>query len=155
LWDKILLPVAVLLSLLPLVVAAVDVGRLHWSPAVPLAVSMAALMATAGAYGLVVWAMRVNAFFSSAVRIQTERRHRAITAGPYRYVRHSGYLGHVVDALAVPLTLGSLLGAIAAAPAVLAIPLRTALENRFLLRRLPGYAEYAAHTRYRLVPGQW
>ena len=88
-------------------------------------------------------------------RALAERGHRVVMAGPYRYVRHPGYLGHVAATLAAPLMLGSLLGVIAAAPAVLAILLRTALEDRFLIRRLPGYAEYAARTRHRLVPGLW
>ncbi len=28
-------------------------------------------------------------------------------------------------------------------------------EDRFLRRRLPGYAAYAGHVRYRLLPGIW
>jgi len=33
--------------------------------------------------------------------------------------------------------------------------IRTALEDRTLLAELVGYKAYAAHTRYRLVPGIW
>jgi len=33
--------------------------------------------------------------------------------------------------------------------------LRTAVEDRTLRAELPGYAEYARHTRYRLLPGVW
>jgi protein-S-isoprenylcysteine O-methyltransferase Ste14 len=32
---------------------------------------------------------------------------------------------------------------------------RTALEDRMLMRELAGYAEYAAQTRYRLIPRIW
>jgi protein-S-isoprenylcysteine O-methyltransferase Ste14 len=32
---------------------------------------------------------------------------------------------------------------------------RTVMEDRMLRRELPGYAEYAVRTRYRLVPGLW
>jgi len=32
---------------------------------------------------------------------------------------------------------------------------RTALEYRTLRRELDGYEEYAAQTRYRLLPGIW
>ena len=32
---------------------------------------------------------------------------------------------------------------------------RTALEDRFLFQNLQGYPEFAAHTRYRLIPGIW
>lgn len=32
---------------------------------------------------------------------------------------------------------------------------RTALEDRFLLAELEGYAEFAQKVRYRLLPGIW
>jgi protein-S-isoprenylcysteine O-methyltransferase Ste14 len=32
---------------------------------------------------------------------------------------------------------------------------RTKLEDRTLQAELPGYAEYAQHVQYRLVPGVW
>ena len=38
---------------------------------------------------------------------------------------------------------------------VIVFVIRTALEDRTLQAELPGYAEYAQHTRYRLVPGVW
>jgi hypothetical protein len=57
------------------VVAGLDVGRLHWSDGVPLAVQGAGLLAVAAALAVVVWAMAVNRFFSSVIRIQTDRGH--------------------------------------------------------------------------------
>jgi protein-S-isoprenylcysteine O-methyltransferase Ste14 len=32
---------------------------------------------------------------------------------------------------------------------------RLVLEERFLRRELPGYGEYAARVRHRLLPGIW
>jgi protein-S-isoprenylcysteine O-methyltransferase Ste14 len=32
---------------------------------------------------------------------------------------------------------------------------RTDFEDRTLLNELPGYKEFAEHTRYRLLPGVW
>jgi protein-S-isoprenylcysteine O-methyltransferase Ste14 len=32
---------------------------------------------------------------------------------------------------------------------------RTAMEDRTLRQELPGYEQYAAVTRYRLLPGVW
>jgi len=31
-------------------------------------------------------------FFSATVRIQTDRGHTVVSSGPYRFVRHPGYL---------------------------------------------------------------
>jgi protein-S-isoprenylcysteine O-methyltransferase Ste14 len=125
-------------------VAGLDRGRFFWS-AIPGSVEAAALIAAAaaGAFGL--WATRVNRFFSSVVRIQSDRGHTLVTGGPYRWVRHPGYLFAVGS---WPATLIGLMGE----PFLL---WRTASEDRFLQANLPGYRAYAQRVRYRLVPGVW
>ena len=78
-----------------------------------------------------------------------------IDTGPYAHVRHPGYLGFVGWILATPLLLAS---AWALAPALLTITgilIRTALEDHTLHAELPGYSEYAARVRFRLIPGVW
>ena len=55
-------------------------------------------------YAFSLWAMRVNPFFATVVRIQSERGHRLIDRGPYRWVRHPGYAGAVVAHPALPLS---------------------------------------------------
>jgi len=55
----------------------------------------------------------------------------------------------------IALELGSWLALIPAAVIVIVIVIRTALEDRTLQAELPGYAEYAQHVHYRLVPGVW
>ena len=66
-----------------LVVAGLDVGRFGWSGPIPLVVQAAALAGYAAGMGLSLWAMAANRFFSPVVRIQSERGHRLVTAGPY------------------------------------------------------------------------
>ena len=75
--------------------------------------------------------------------------------GPYRFVRHPGYVGFFGWILSVPLMLGSWW---ALAPALIAIALvvvRTTLEDRTLREELPGYVDYAGRVRYRLIPNVW
>jgi protein-S-isoprenylcysteine O-methyltransferase Ste14 len=102
-----------------------------------------------------VWAMAVNRFFEGFVRIQKERGHRVVAAGPYRFVRHPGYVGSTVMWGGLFLALGSPLALASAASIVAILVLRTALEDRMLQRDLEGYRDYAARVRYRLVPGLW
>ncbi len=78
------------------VVAGLDVGRFQWSDTVPLAVQVAALAVTAVGLAFAIWAVVVNRFFSTAVRIQADRGHKVITSGPYRFVRHPGYAAFLV-----------------------------------------------------------
>jgi protein-S-isoprenylcysteine O-methyltransferase Ste14 len=54
--------------------------------------------------------------------------------------------------LAVPVALGSLPALVPAALIAAAIIGRTVLEDRTLHAELPGYPEYAARVRWRLVP---
>jgi protein-S-isoprenylcysteine O-methyltransferase Ste14 len=153
-WDKWLATAAAGM-LLPLwVLAGLDV-RFGWTGPVPLVLHLGGLLGQVLGYGLFLWAMVCNAFFAEGVRIQDERGHTVATGGPYRAVRHPGYAGAIVAALGTPLLLGSLWGLILAALTVALYAARTALEDRTLREELPGYAEYARRTRYRLLPGVW
>jgi protein-S-isoprenylcysteine O-methyltransferase Ste14 len=99
--------------------------------------------------------MYTNKFFSSVVRIQTERNHAAVTTGPYRYVRHPGYMGMLTSALGGVFLLESIWALIPYALYSILVIVRTALEDRTLRAELPGYGEYVARTRYRLIPLIW
>jgi protein-S-isoprenylcysteine O-methyltransferase Ste14 len=101
------------------------------------------------------WAMISNRFFSAVVRIQEERGHEVVTSGPYRFLRHPSYAGGAISSLALPLMLDALWGMVPSLINIAALVVRTALEDRTLLDSLPGYREYAARTRSRLIPGIW
>jgi len=103
----------------------------------------------------VLWAMLVNVYLETTVRIQKDRGHKVVTTGPYALVRHPMYTGMSLTFLGLPLILGS---AWAYVPAVFAIALlvwRTWMEDRTLRRELEGYEEFTQKTRYRLIPGIW
>jgi protein-S-isoprenylcysteine O-methyltransferase Ste14 len=136
-------------------VAGLDVGRFHWSGEVPLAVHVAGLVGVAAGLGLIGWSMVVNRFFSPVIRVQAERGHHLVTAGPYRWVRHPGYAGMILLALSSGPALGSWWSMLPMAGYITLILRRTVREDGFLQKQLPGYAEYAAEVRTRLVPGVW
>jgi len=137
------------------IVAGLDVGRYHWSDIVPSGVQIASIVGFAMGLGLTLWAMAVNRFFSPVVRIQSERGHHLITAGPYRYVRHPGYVGAFLACLCGGLTLGSCLAMAPLAAFAVALVRRTLVEDRYLIGNLDGYKEYAERVRYRIIPGIW
>ncbi|MHC4775348.1 MAG: methyltransferase family protein [Planctomycetota bacterium] len=138
-----------------LIFAALDVGRLHWSDGVPVGLQVAGLVGFGAGYGLALWAMLANRFFSSVIRHQVDRGHYVITTGPYRYVRHPGYTGIIVGVLCSGPALGSWLALVPAGVFVVLILRRTVHEDRFLHEHLDGYAEYAGRVRSRLIPGLW
>jgi protein-S-isoprenylcysteine O-methyltransferase Ste14 len=154
-WDKwVIFFAAGMGTLVTWVVAALDV-RFEWSPSVSLALHVEGLIGSVLGWALFLWAMGANAFFSEAVRIQEERGHTVASDGPYRVVRHPGYVGAILALLATPLLLGSLWALIPAGLATVGYVVRTALEDRTLLEELDGYKEYAQQVRYRLMPGVW
>ncbi len=136
-------------------VAGLDRGRLHLSDTVPPGLEAVALTLFALAWIVFVWAMYVNRFFSSIPRIQSERGHAVITTGPYRFVRHPGYTAALLAAVTSGLALGSWISTFIAPIALVGLVWRTMVEDRMLQSDLPGYADYAARVRYRLVPGIW
>jgi protein-S-isoprenylcysteine O-methyltransferase Ste14 len=144
-----------LLMFVQLLLAGLDVGRLHWSATVPLALQILGLIGFAAGMGITTWAMLVNRFFSRAVRLQPDRGQQVVTSGPYRLVRHPRYSGGLLLLMSAGFALGSW---IAMAPMLLMLPLmvrRTLIEERMLARALPGYANYMQRVRSRIVPGMW
>lgn len=153
-WDARLMSLIGLLTLAKYVLAGLDL-RFTWTASIPLAAHLGALLIAASSFALVTWSMAANAFFSMIVRIQDDRQHAVADKGPYRFVRHPGYVGALIFELASPILLGSLWALIPGAVAALLFILRTALEDRTLHDELPGYTEFAQRTRYRLLPGVW
>jgi protein-S-isoprenylcysteine O-methyltransferase Ste14 len=152
-WDKVVgLVYAPQLFLLPLV-AGLDY-RYGWA-AVPLIWQIAAFLLLVPAMAFPYWAMAVNDFLVTTVRLQEERGHYVVTTGPYRAVRHPMYVGAILTMLCTALALGSWWALLPGGVASLAMVARTALEDRMLQAELPGYAAYAQQTRYRLLPGVW
>jgi protein-S-isoprenylcysteine O-methyltransferase Ste14 len=155
LWDEILMRVTNLtvVILIP-VIAGLDVGRFLWS-------SLDVYFAVVGLALFIVntvlinWAMLVNPYFEQTVRIQKDRGHQVITGGPYKIVRHPGYLAAILYTLSIPLIIGSLYTFIPVGIYVLLIVVRTLLEDRTLHRELNGYSEYARRVKYRLLPWLW
>jgi protein-S-isoprenylcysteine O-methyltransferase Ste14 len=153
-WDKLLTSLIAIPTLGTLIVAGLQ-ARYAWSPQLALTIQIAALAVVALSYGLVSWAMASNQFFSSTVRIQMDRGQTVAAGGPYRYVRHPGYVGMIAGSLATSLALGSLWALILGVLAACGYVIRTGLEDRMLQDELAGYAEYAQKVHYRLVPGVW
>lgn len=155
-WDFVILAVLGMANLARLIVAGLDV-RFGWTPAgtFPLWVTIAAAAVSAAGYAFFVWATASNAYFSQTVRIQEERGQRVATGGPYRLVRHPGYAGALLFELFSWLALGSAWAALPSLAGAVTLVVRTVFEDRTLRGELPGYDEYAARTRFRLVPGIW
>jgi protein-S-isoprenylcysteine O-methyltransferase Ste14 len=138
------------------IIAGLDRGRFHWSDTVPPWLQAMGLLALAGSYAFCIWAMHVNRFFSSVVRIQTDRGQHVVSTGPYAVIRHPGYLAGIVVMLASGVALGSWVAAAFLAITTLPFLLYRAItEDRILQAELPGYRDYARRVRWRLIPGLW
>ena len=153
-WDRLLVRGYWVLLPTLFATAALDAGRFRWSEMPPAAqvIGAAAIIA---AFVVIWWCTAANHFLSANARIQSERGHKVVQHGPYRFIRHPMYTSLIVLMIGMALTLGSWL---AMAPAVLIAALlvvRTALEDRMLTAQLAGYREYAYHVQKRLVPGVW
>lgn len=152
-WDKRLVGLSFACSFVMFVLAGLDVGRFGWTGPLPLlvpAVGAALMFAGQLAFAL---AKRENRWFTSTVRLQPERGHAVCDTGPYRRVRHPGYLGLLVSQFAFPLVLGSGIAMPLAFLLCGATFFRAEWEDEFLRKNLPGYANYAARTPWLLFPG--
>jgi protein-S-isoprenylcysteine O-methyltransferase Ste14 len=153
-WDKTLMTIYTVMLFVLFAVAGLDAGRFGWS-VIPGALQIAGFIALVFAMAVTYWAMATNPFLSTIVRIQDDRGHYVVTAGPYRYVRHPMYAMMFLMWPGIALELGSWWALIPSAVIVIVFVIRTVLEDRTLQSGLPGYVDYTQHVRYRLVPGVW
>lgn len=152
-WDYIFLVLIIggLAALLP--VAGLDY-RFAWLQAPDWLVVIGYLLFALSFAGQV-WPQATNKHFEPGVRIQTDRQHTVVDTGPYALVRHPGHISGALLAITVALALGSIVALLPAAIVIVALVIRTTVEDRTLQQELPGYAEYALRVRYRWVPGVW
>jgi protein-S-isoprenylcysteine O-methyltransferase Ste14 len=154
-WDKAIMPwVAIYGPVIQIVVCGLN-RRFGWTPAVPFLWQVVGMVVLVLASLLGTWAMASNPFFAAVNRIQKERGHTVARGGPYRFVRHPGYVSGIVANAAGPLALGSVWALIPGTLTSILVVIRTALEDRTLQEELDGYREYARRVRYRLLPGVW
>jgi len=153
-FDKVFAVSWLALALVTPFVAGLDAVRFRWS-GLPGSLFFVGLGVMVLASSFATWAMLENPHFEQFVRIQRERGHRVVTTGPYRFVRHPGYLAAILGALATPLMLGSAWTFIPAGMVAVLFAIRTYLEDDTLRRELDGYEEYSKRTRFRLLPLLW
>jgi protein-S-isoprenylcysteine O-methyltransferase Ste14 len=138
-----------------IVLMPLDARRLHWTPRLPLAVSLVGDVCLAAAWLFLFRAFADNPFGSALVRVQRERGHRVITTGVYGWVRHPMYLGATLMLVGGPLVAGSLAALAVGLALVALLAVRSLDEEALLTRELTGYEEYRRHVRYRLIPYVW
>jgi protein-S-isoprenylcysteine O-methyltransferase Ste14 len=149
--QKLIMTVASAGMIALYLVSALDYG-FSWSR-VPAAVSLIANAFVLLGFAGIFWTFRENAYAAATVRV--EQNQPVIATGPYAIVRHPMYTAALPLFLATPPALGSWYGLIPAAVVVLAIIWRLLDEETHLARELPGYTDYRARVRARLLPGVW
>jgi len=154
-WDKFLAPLMALGGIVVPLMAGLD-ERFNFSPQpFSLPIKIAAIAVMILAYVFSSWAMIENAYFSGIVRLQTDRGQTVCSSGPYRWLRHPGYVGAVWSYLAMPFLLDSKWALIPVGVLLIVTIIRTKLEDQTLQAELPGYSDYAVKVKYRLFPGIW
>lgn len=154
-WDKKIIGLSALTLVFTYIVSGLDAGRFHWTLLFPLRVNIIGVVLICFGELLFLMSQKQNQFFSSVVRIQSERGHAVCDTGVYKIVRHPAYFGMILTAIGIPLVLGSLWSFIPSSFSILLTVIRTSLEDKTLIRELEGYREYTGKTPYRLFPRVW
>ena len=154
-WDKIILGLILLVKISMCIVAGLDSGRYHWSPDFHWSIYLLGIILTVLGQLLFLIAQKHNRFFSSTVRIQTDRQHVVCETGLYKIVRHPAYMSSVIESLGFPLLFGSLWSFIPICILIILLFVRTNIEDKTLKNELNGYLEYIEKTQYKIIPYVW
>ncbi len=126
--------------------------RFGWSDP-PLPIVIVALILSLCSYLMILRVFLENRWAGRTVEIWRDQK--VIDTGPYAVVRHPMYSALMVFLCATPVALGSwwtILAIIAYFPIIV---FRVRNEEKVLLRELPGYEDYRARVRYRIIPFIW
>ncbi|MCU0471763.1 MAG: isoprenylcysteine carboxylmethyltransferase family protein [Bacteroidales bacterium] len=154
-WDKIILGLSAVTLIITYIVAGSDSGRFQWSPLFHWWINAVGAILILSGEVIFLMAQKQNKFFSSLMRIQTDRGHTVCDTRIYKIIRHPAYFGNIITAIGIPLILGSIWGFIPAAVSIFLVIIRTSLEDKTLINELDGYLDYTYKTRYRLLPYIW
>jgi protein-S-isoprenylcysteine O-methyltransferase Ste14 len=149
--QKIIMVLATLGFIAMLVFPALDY-RFGWSP-VPASVSVLGDALIALGFLFTFFVFKENSYGASTIQIAEGQT--VISTGPYAFVRHPMYAAALVMLLGIPLALGSWWGLFALLLILPVLIWRLLDEERFLRQNLPGYPEYQAKVKYRLLPFVW
>lgn len=134
-----------------LVLSGLD-RRFGWSQ-VPAWLSVLGAVMVAVGLGIAMLVVYQNRY--AAANIVVEAQQKLVTTGLYGTVRHPMYSGSVIMIIGMPLALGSYWALIPAIVSLLLLVIRTVDEETMLRQELPGYRDYMAGVRYRLIPLIW
>jgi protein-S-isoprenylcysteine O-methyltransferase Ste14 len=134
-----------------LVIPALD-RRFGWSHMPPWAALAGDVLVGFGFLG-VFYVFQENSFTSATIELAPNQK--VISTGPYALVRHPMYATALVMLLGIPIALGSMWGVLVIVAILPALIWRLLDEEKFLAKNLPGYPEYQARVRYRLIPRVW
>jgi len=123
-------------------------------PRLPRSAGPLGLAIEATGLGVRFWSMRTLRGSYSRTLKTTQEQH-VINNGPYRLVRHPGYLGSILIWVGCTVASGSL-PTVSAVTGMLvgAYRRRITVEERLLVRDLPGYLDYSKGTK-KLIPMLW
>jgi len=153
-WDRLFVLGCIGFWFAWLAFMGADAQRWRWSH-IPIWLEIVGGFLVVAGFAATLPAFMANTFAAPVIKVQVQRGQHVIDAGPYAFVRHPMYAAAVLYLFGIPLMLGSRYGLIGSAAFIIGMSLRAIGEERKLARELPGYADYMARVRWRLVPYVW
>ncbi|ESA32542.1 isoprenylcysteine carboxyl methyltransferase [Leptolyngbya sp. Heron Island J] len=153
--DRVVTALIVLMAFAWFVFIPIDVFYLQLLPVPePFISGLGALIGLAG-YGILILAIFQNEFAVPIVRDQSERGQVLIDTGLYGLIRHPFYLGFLLFFVGIGLWLESYASVLMLSILLVLLAARIFIEEKTLSKSLPGYADYVAKVKYRLLPFVW
>jgi len=94
-WDKILMPILVILMFHGIYLVAGLGIRFQWNK-LPLEYFYMGIIIYILASVITIWSVMVNKHLEPTARIQDDRTHNVISVGPYKIVRHPAYFSVLI-----------------------------------------------------------
>lgn len=153
--DRIVTAFMMLLILAWFVSIPIDVFYLKLLPPPKVPVLVCGVVLSLAGFAIAMATIYENSFAIPIVEDQSERGQVLVDTGPYARVRHPLYVGLLLFFAGIALWLESYASLIALPVILISLIARIVVEEKTLRKTLPGYIEYMAKVRYRLIPYVW
>ena len=151
-WDKPIVAILGIFSVVWIVGTPLDAKRFALSPEFPVLVKVIGVIFLNSGLAIALKALMDNPFAAPVARVQKDRKQKIVSTGIYSVVRHPLYLGGILWFMGTPLLFGSLIGIGCTIGMSILFTIRAVKEERMLADELEGYDEYRKKVRYRIIP---
>ncbi len=153
-WHEVLYPLGFVFPWVPAIALLADPASV-FRLTLPFELQVMGIAVVLCSFLIILLTIRTTSYLSTLTGVQEEGGHKAVSPGLYYYVRHPMYFAMVLLLIGMSFFFNSWYPLLMELVFLFMFGERMARNESRLQAELPGYEDYMAQVKYRLVPYVW